>query len=329
MRKSTIILIVLDVLALIGFFLTYGPISYFRNFLVTTAMNTTTHQYLAYIFYNDEMITDILSKNYFIEIDEDVNLDDIVIDTKPKDNYDNKYDEQILERDPGNNDYKIIDIKIGRESGFVVAIYDPSKVKLIAKEQLGTKHGERTIDMCRRDGGIVCINGGSFKDEGWGSGIPTGILIKNKKILWDDGGVRQIIGFNTDNKLVLLDTNAEDAIQKHKIRDALSYGPNLIVNGKTIKIVGDPYGMAPRVAIGQRKDGIVLFVIMDGTYANVGGTSLQELTDILVKYGAHNAANLDGGTSTTLVVNNKIYNNLAVNSRPYGRYIVSGFGLIP
>lgn len=329
MKKSTIVLIVLDILALIGFFLTYGPISYFRNLLVTTAMNTMTHQYLAYIFYNDEMIKDVMSKNYFVVIDENTNVDDIVIDTKPKDHYDNKYDEQILERTPGNNDYKIIDLKIGNSTGYLVAIYDPSKVKTISMEQFGTI-GERIITMCPREGGVVCINGGGVLDvNGKASGIPYGPVLKNGKIIWDDGVTGPVIGFNKDDKLVLVRSNAEDALNKHNLRDAVQFGPFLIVNGKPMRVVGDPWGYSPRVAIAQRKDGIVLFLVADGeNYAN--GATLKNMIDVLTKYGAHNAANLDGGHSTTLIVKGQLYNNPpAVAKKQGGRYVGTGFGLIP
>ena len=82
--KSTIIFIVLDILAFTGFFITYGPFSYLRNLYVTTAMKTMHHQYLAYVFYSEEMVENIMSKNYFVPIGEDVNLDDITIDTAIK-----------------------------------------------------------------------------------------------------------------------------------------------------------------------------------------------------------------------------------------------------
>lgn len=329
MRKSTIVLIVLDVLALIGFFLTYGPISYFRNLLITTAMNTMSHQYFAYIFYNEEMVNKVLSQNYFVTIDEETNLDDIVIDTKPKDHYDNEYDEAILERTPGNDDYKIIDLKIGNSTGHLVAIYDPSKVKVVSKEKLGTEHGERIITMCERDGGLVCINGGGFMDYGTGSGIPYGPVIKDSKIIWDDAVSGSVIGFNKENKLVLVNANAEEALNKYKLRDALQFGPFLIVNGKPMEIVGDPWGYAPRVAIAQRKDGIVLFLVANGeNYTN--GATLKNMIDVLIKYGAHNAANLDGGHSTTLIVKGRLYNNPpALAKQQNGRYVVNGFGLIP
>ena len=111
--KLTILFIILDLLAIGGFVMMYGPWDGVRNFYVTTAMKTKDHQYLAKIFYNDKTIDDIVNSNYFIEIKEKVKLDDVVIDTSPKSSYKNKEDEEILTRDGNNEDYKIINLKVG------------------------------------------------------------------------------------------------------------------------------------------------------------------------------------------------------------------------
>ena len=106
------------------------------------------------------------------------------------------------------------------------------------------------------------------------------------------------------------------------------FGPFLIVNGKPLEIVGDPWGYAPRVAIGQTKSGIILFLVVDvENYINCA--SLQDMVDILTRYGAYNAANLDGGQSSSLSINGKLYNNPpAAAKRQGGRYVVTGWGLI-
>ena len=110
--------------------------------------------------------------------------------------------------------------------------------------------------------------------------------------------------------------------------DGLEFGPFLIVNGKPIEIVGDPWGKSPRAAIGQRKDGVVLFLVIDGENY-IDGASLQDVVDVFTKYGAYNAANLDGGHSTSLSINGKLYNNPpAIAKKQGGRYVVTGFGLL-
>lgn len=331
LRKLTIVCIVIDVLIVAGFVLTYGPFDYFRNLLVNTAMKTMEHQYLAYIFYNEEMVEKIKSQNYFVTIDEEVDLDSIKVNGKRVAK--NKYDKEILTKENDDDLYKIIDVKVGSSKGYLVAIYDSTKVQLISKEVFGTATGERVITMCERYGGVVCINGGGFVDHGMGSGTPMGYVIEDGKITWSDGDsstkTGNIIGFNKNGKLMLLSNTTGNTALKKGVVDGLEFGPFLIVNGKSMKIVGDPWGKSPRVVIGQRKDGIVLFLVVDGQNY-IDGASLQNVIDILLKYGAYNAANLDGGQSSTLIVNNKLYNNPPSAAKSTnGRYVVTGWGLIP
>ena len=331
LKKSTYLFIVLDTLAFTCFFLAYGPFSYFRNLFVNTALKTMNHKYFAYVLYSEKTVEHIKNSNYFVRINDSTNTDDIKIDTKEKKSYKNEYEKALLTRDKNNNDYKVLNIKVGSGNGHLVAIYDPSKVHLIAKQQLGTQYGERVITMCQREKGLVCINGGGFVDKGYGSGIPNGYVVKNGKIIWSDGynSKAELIGFTYDNKLLLTTDSAENAIKNKNLRDALEFGPFLIVNGKPLEIVGDPWGRAPRVAIAQRKDGVVMFLVVDGENY-MFGASLKDMVETLQKYGAYNAANLDGGTSATLVINNKVANNPAGGSKKTnGRYVITGWGLLP
>ena len=332
-RKTTILFIILDIFVAGCFFLVYGPYTNFRNTIINTAMNTKTHQYIAYTFWSDEVIQKVLSDTAYIPINDSVNLDDIVIDTAQKDEYENEYDEMILTRDPGNEDYKYMEVKVGKYKGHLVAIYDPSKVELIHSKSFNTGRGqERIKDMCTRMGGVVCINGGMFYDEGYGSDIPMGYLIKDGEIIWSDhSGAANLIGFTNDNKLLLVNATGEDAINMG-MRDALEFGPFLIVNGKELEFVNATvggYSRAARVAIAQRRDGVVLFLVTEGTHA--AGPNMMEVIETLKLYGAYNAANLDGGTSSQLAIDGKIINNpknVFGQSVSGGRRVVSGFGLI-
>ena len=164
MKKFTIFMIVVDILVASCFVLVYG-IPSFKNKIISTAMVTKTHKYIAYIFYDEETIDKVTAQNRYIPLTDKVNLDEIVINTSERDSYDNKYDEEILTRDPNNEDYKYIKVKVGKYNAHLVAIYDPSRVKLIASKTFNTGHGqERIKDMCKRSDGIVCINGGRFND---------------------------------------------------------------------------------------------------------------------------------------------------------------------
>ena len=331
--KTTIVFIILDLIAAWCFFMMYGPWDKVRNMYVNTAMKTMHHQYFANIFYNQKTIDKIMSGNYFVSFEEDANTDAIVIDTKEKTKYKDKYEEELYTRENPDDDYKVIDLKVGNSNGYLVAIYKPEKVRLISTKEfnVGGK-GERIITMCERYGGSVCINGEGFQDSGYGSDIPIGVVIQDGEITWGadtaDTTRDNIIGLTKDGKLKLMTNATANEALKANINDAMVFGPFLIVNGKPLEIVGDPWGYAPRVAIGQTKSGIILFLVVDGE-KYINGASLQDMVDVLTRYGAYNAANLDGGQSSSLSINGKLYNNPpAAAKKQGGRYVVTGWGLI-
>lgn len=335
MKKLTILFIIIDLFVGLCFFAFYGPFTIIKNTIISTAMVTKSHQYIAYIFYSENDINKVLQADTYLPFDEEIDLDQIVIDTDPKKDYDNKYDEIILTREKNNEDYKLINIEVAGYKSYLVAIYNPAKVKLATSTVFNAnKEGaEKMISMCKRLGGLVCINGGGFQDpDGWGSDIPMGYLIKNSKIIWSDTTTAQsLIGFTKTNKLSLMTATGEEAIKKG-MRDALQFGPFLIVNGEKIKFADQAggYNRAARVAIAQRRDGVVLFLVTEGVHLK--GPKISEVADTLALYGAYNAANLDGGSSAQLVINNQLVNKpLNISGKPIkdGRSVVSGFILMP
>lgn len=332
--KFTILCAILDILAIIGFFVMYGPWDYMRNLYINTAMKTKDHKYFADIFYSKETIKKVMNSNYFVEIKEELVLDDIIIDTAPKASYEDKYDEEILTRSGNNNDYKIINVKVGLSKGYLIAIYDPKKVSLIRAKNFNIgRYGEQVTTMCKRYNALVCINGGGFVDNtGTGSDIPLGYVIDDGEIVWPSSGWDtkrgNLIGFNSDGKLLLLSQSTGNDALKAGMLDGLEFGPFLIVNGKPLEIVGDPWGKSPRVAIAQRRDGVVLFLVIDGENY-IDGASLKYVIEILTRYKAYNAANLDGGHSSSLSIGGKLYNNPpSIAKKQGGRYVVTGFGLM-
>ena len=325
----TIILAFCDIVAITVLFLLYGPYRGFRDWLVTTAMSTMHHQYFATTFYSDDAINRVLEDNVVIEPEFNTDTNLIVAE---KNTYIDEYDKEIL--DHSDNDlYKIIEIKGKGYNGYMAAIYDPSKIKLVTSKYLGTK-GEYLVDMSKREGAVLAINGGGFVDvNGFGNGgSPVGTVIKNGKILSTGSGAagRGIIGFTNDDKLYLGKISEKEAV-RIGIRDAVEFGPFLIVNGQSSFINGNGgYGHHPRSAIAQRKDGIVLFLVIDGRSLKSKGADMNDLVEILLRYHAYNAANLDGGNSSVLVVENEIINH------PYNwdndeatRPIPDGFILVP
>ena len=294
-------------------FLLYGPIRAFREWLVTTAMTTMTHQYFATWFYDDETIEHILENNKIIEVNEDTNLDDIVIGGDlNKTQYANEYERAIFEKDPNNDDYKIIEINEKNFDGYLAVVYDPSRVETVVTKKLGTS-GQYLTKMAADNDALIAINGGGFNDPNFNStgGSPLGITVSGGEYVKYESysGPGGIIGFTDDDKLYLGKCSVQEA-KSMGIRDAVTFGPFLIVNGKSSSVLGNGgWGSAPRTAIGQRKDGIVLFLVIDGRKATKFGADMDDMIRIMENYGAYNAANLDGGTSSVLVVDDVIVND--------------------
>ncbi len=292
-------------------FLLYGPVNDFRDWLVTTAMQTKDHKYLCTWFYNQDEIDEVFSRNYIEEPKESTNEDLIEVE-KPATNevkYKNEYEKAILTKEAGNDLYKIIRFKVNGCNAYLAAIYDPSKVHVTTTDRVGVR-GQYVTTMAKREGAKVAINGAGFYDPGYSSsgGCPKGITIVNSKIVTNNEYGRHssggLIGLTKENKLVLLKNVTASNALKMGIRDAVSWGPFLIVNGKAAYTSGNGgWGYAARTAIGQRADGIILMLVVDSNYNRTKGADMVNMTKIMQQYGAINAANLDGGTSSVMVVN--------------------------
>ena len=292
-------------------FILYGPYDNFRTWLITTAMATMNHQYYCKWFYSDDVINDVLNSNYVKESDESTDPNLITFDKDG--NYKNEYEKEVLEHDKDDL-YKIIKFKVNGCDAYLAAIYDPSKISVGISKWLG-KSGQYIYDMAKEQDAVLAINGGGFFDPNYNSNgaNPLGITISSGKIISDaaynsnSGGV---IGFDENNKLLLLRNITANEALDMGIRDAVTMGPFLIVNGKTADIKGNGgWGYAARTAIGQRSDGIVLFLVVDSNEFRTKGASMKDLAEIMENYGAINAANLDGGTSSAIVENGELLND--------------------
>lgn len=313
-KKLIVIFSSLFVVGISGLlFLFYGPWDGFRNFWITSAMTTMNHQYLATWLYSDETIQKVLANNQIVEIDEVSDSNSIKIRKySAKTIYKNEYEKAVLTKDPGNDLYKVIPVSGTSYQGYLVAVYDPSRISVATTKYLG-KYEESITTVAKRENAIIAMNAGGFYDPDWNSNgaLPHGTVISNGKVVSDYEDARVgggFICFTKENKLILGKMTKEEALAKG-CRDAVEFGPYLIVNGKSSFIKGNGgWGIAPRTAIGQRKDGIVLMLVINGRIPSSIGADLVDLTEIMENYGAYNAANLDGGSSSELVINQKIVN---------------------
>ncbi|MBQ4251518.1 MAG: phosphodiester glycosidase family protein [Erysipelotrichaceae bacterium] len=304
-RWLTRVLLVTDLAVLICFFTVYGPIDTFRNWYVTTALSTGSHKYLAYIFYSPDQLETIKAENQVIASGDVSDRDAIIIDTEIPESYENEYERQILEREP-DQDYKVFEISGKGYSGWVTVIYDPTRLNLTVSE---TDRGQTVSAMADKTNALVAVNGGAYT-MGKGNKSSIGGLMADGKVVCESEEIEELICLTDDGKLLLTYDTVQNLEEEGNIDWALYFVPFLIVNGQRATYTGNAGGQQPRTAIGQRKDGIILLVTIDGRGGNGSfGINFSGLTDIFERYGCYNAANLDGGGSTSLVVNGELLNS--------------------
>lgn len=96
----------------------------------------------------------------------------------------------------------------------------------------------------------------------------------------------------------------------------VSGGPLLLeegrVNVRTVQenIAPDiARGRAPRTAVGIKRDGTLLLLVVDGRNNTSVGLTLPELAQYFLRLGAIDAVNFDGGGSSVMTINGRIVNN--------------------
>ncbi|MDF2723978.1 MAG: hypothetical protein K0Q59_3653 [Paenibacillus sp.] len=194
--------------------------------------------------------------------------------------------------------------------GKMIYVYDPTTVRVVVPNKAG--EGERISSMVTRTGAVAGINGGGFVDpDGLGNGFaPIGLIMSGFQPVYVDVGPTEqqhIVGFTKEGTLVIGKYSLQE-LQQMGVKDAVSFlAPRLIANGNPQITSGDGgWGRAPRTAIGQKEDGTLIFVIIDGRQTSSVGATLKEVQDLLLKEGAVNAGMMDGGASSELVYNGQL-----------------------
>lgn len=290
----------------------YGPLTNIKETVVKTAMETLSHQYLATWFLSSSEVNRIMEK-YKVH-DEGQVSDEKAIAV---------FDSSIKKDE---SQVKLVDISTNKIKGYILLVSNPAMVSIASTDKMGSM-GTKLLDIVKQTKAVGGINAGGFADDnGVGNGgTPMGLVISNGKVIYGkEGEEYQLIGFNSDSALVLGRYTLAQAREKN-IRDAVSFGPYLIVNGEPMikQDLGTTGSLNPRTAIGQRKDGTVIMLVIDGRQVNSIGASLKDVQDIMQSYGAYNAANLDGGASTTMVYEDRIINKPSSPAGP--RYLPSAF----
>ena len=205
---------------------------------------------------------------------------------------------------------ELTDVSGSSFHGKLLKIKDPSRVYLGVSGSFGeTDEGKQVKEMAAEYGAYAAINAGGFEDpDGIGNGgTPLGIVISQGKLLWGDlNETYDLIGFDKDNVLHAGSMTGKQAVDLG-IRDAVSYSPILIADGKSVlnETESNDYRM-PRTAIGQTADGTVLLLVIEGRQADSLGATNQEIIDIMLENGAVTAANLTGGGCSHMICNNEM-----------------------
>ena len=201
---------------------------------------------------------------------------------------------------------KVEDISGKFWKGKRMYVYDPKSIRIMTPAKAG--EGEKITSMVKRTGAVAGVNAGGFNDpEGLGNGFAAlGAIISGGEVIYtdQDGSVPQhIVGFTKDGTLVIGKYNIFE-LREMGVSEAASFYPRVIANGKPLPI--NDGSRAPRTAVGQKADGTVIFIVIDGRQTHSVGATLKEVQDMFMDDDVINAGFLDGGASSELVYNGEL-----------------------
>lgn len=301
----------------------HGPSTAARDLFVGTFLETGALSFLPSWYFSKEEILEITGNNSMKHNDNEVDTN--LIDIPGDDDDPDKPADSEFQDNFDENGIEIINITGRSYTGKLMIVKDPSKVKLATiypwSDDNKSKYGITLGELVSSAGAIAGINGGEyFSDGNWG-GKPKGLVVCDGIIQYNVPQPGDVcVGFNTDNILVIKDIGnmsaeqVEQMVAEEHIRDAVSFKDiddgdtnhftKLIINGEATQISGNGSGANPRTVIGQRKDGAVLMFVTDGRghEGHIGATA-ADLIGVMQEYGAVNAANLDGGSSSSMYYN--------------------------
>lgn len=297
-----------------------------------------SHQYLATMFFSDEKIEEVRQKHMVDDSGFATDETEIVLPEKEEEQ------EKIEEpKDPYVEEgYRLLeeglylkDVSGDSWKGYLMLVSDPLRVKL---EDTARQFvcGQKVMTMIDNAGAVAGINGGGFTDGpnyDSNGGTPSGLVIEDGKLVYptDEAEIEEkvysMVGMNSKGVLVLRHCTAKWAME-NDIVSAVSFNPFIIVNGEgVIKNGTGGWGIAPRTAIGQRKTGEILFLVIDGRQVGHSiGADLLPLQETLLAENCHNAAMMDGGSSTVMIYNKEFVNKPSLG---FERYINNCWVVLP
>ena len=284
-----------------------GPSPTARNLLTMTLIEASATKWVPALFIGEDSVSEIQA-GVDVKLEDDVtDVNTIVINrgglTSNTDEWADYPDGIRIESVDGDT-----------YNAKVMIVRNPSQVYLGISTHEGFNTsipGKRLNVAIEDERAIAAINAGAFNDDGTSSSyvgsLPEGLVYSEANCVWETGvppnGITGFAGFNDDDILVVHKDNISQAqAEELNIRDGCCFGPVLIMNGEiNMEAYNKISGLNPRTAIGQRVDGAVIFVCIDGRQPSSMGGEYKDVIDIMVEYGAINACNMDGGSSTVMM----------------------------
>ena len=303
----TVVILLVVALVLVLNMVLNGPSPAAQEVLTMSLIEASATKWVPALFIGEDRVAEIQA-NVNAELPDDVtDTSQVVIQkgsaiTATSDEWANYPDGIRIERYAGDT-----------YNAHIMIIRDPSQVYMgVSSQSFSTNiPGKRITEMMEaHPEAIAAINAGAFFDDGTAStkvgSHPLGLVVSEGNTVWTSGkqpGLEGFAGFNQDNILVVSKKNlSKQEAADLNIRDGCCFGPVLIMNSEVnMEAYNNNSGYNPRTAIGQRSDGAVIFVCIDGRQAGSLGGTYADIIDIMVEYGAVNACNMDGGSSSVMM----------------------------
>lgn len=225
--------------------------------------------------------------------------------------------DQVLAIDVPNG-ILIIRVKGSGYTGKLAIIKDSSKVKIAASSKLGSV-GETVKDIADKNNAILAINASGFSDAGGvgNGGEPVGLIISGGKLISPSANNNYLtIGFDNESRLYIGHMSSYT-----RLRDAIEFSPAEIINGRNVTDGSTGFGIQPRTSVGQKGNGDVLLLTVDGRQVGYSiGCTVGDCAEIMLRYNALQASNVDGGSSTVMVFRGREITKPA-NGIKFGRYV--------
>lgn len=283
-----------------------GPSPTARNQLTMTLIEASATKWIPALFIGEDTVAEIRTGEN-VELAENVTDVSAVVISR---NAQTSANDEWIDHPDG---IRIETVSGNTYNATVMLVRDPAQVYLGISTQNGFSTsipGKRLTAAIEDERAIAAINGGAFNDDGSANAyvgtLPAGLVYSEGECVWTSGKPSEtsgFAGFTEDNILIVHKDNISKAqAEELNIRDGCCFGPVLIMNGEiNMEAYNKVSGLNPRTAIGQRADGAVVFVCIDGRQPSSMGGEYADVIDIMVEYGAVNACNMDGGSSTVML----------------------------